>query len=69
MSCIVMVNCGYMYSHSVLCIPALCGVCSEKTTALAALPRVKEVAAWDGKDAPEELIGAEEYSLDDLMSD
>jgi hypothetical protein len=33
------------------------------------LPKVREVAAWDGKDAPEELISAEEFSLDELMSD
>ena len=42
---------------------------SEKTSALSVLPKIKEVAAWDGKDAPEELISAEEYSLEDLMGD
>jgi len=42
---------------------------SEKTSALPSLPKIREVAAWDGKDAPEELISEEEFSLDELMSD
>ena len=42
---------------------------SEKTAALRAPPKLKEVGAWDGKDAPEELIAAEEYSLEDLMQE
>lgn len=42
---------------------------SEKTSSLPSLPKIREVAAWDGKDAPEELISEEEFSLDELMSD
>ena len=42
---------------------------SEKTASLKSIPKMKEVAAWDGKDAPEDLISTEEYSLEDLMAD
>jgi hypothetical protein len=61
--CYLMFKC-----HVFSCLNVIC-VCSEKTAALSVLPKVKEVGAWDGKDAAEELISAEEYSLDDLMSD
>lgn len=42
---------------------------SEKTSTLSSIPKLREVAAWDGKDAPEDVIAEEEFSLEELMGD
>ena len=57
-----------MLTHADVCL-SLLNYFREKTAALPSMPKIRDVAPWDGKDAPEDLIVEEEFSLEELMSD